>query len=181
MNGMEGIFGIIGIGAGLYSLYAWFQLKFKGIINTSILVPKDTNIKKCKDKEAYRAAAGPKLLVLAVVLILYGAEDLYNTYVQSTGKLFWVMLVLVLAVLVWFAWTVKKLNEKGRCRQKELHLLISFGGKICYNKSIAWQRKCDGDKRKCHARDEMPEDSDPFQDGTVLKEAFDRLNKYVVG
>lgn len=51
MNGMEGIFGIIGIGAGLYSLYAWFQLKFKGIINTSILVPKDTNIKKCKDKE----------------------------------------------------------------------------------------------------------------------------------
>ena len=55
MNGMEGIFGIIGIGAGLYSLYAWFQLKFKGIINTSILVPKDTNIKKCKDKEAYRA------------------------------------------------------------------------------------------------------------------------------
>ena len=26
-----------------------------------------------------------------------------------------------------------------------------------------------------------PEDSDPFQDGTVLKEAFDRLNKYVVG
>ena len=83
MNGMEGIFGIIGIGAGLYSLYAWFQLKFKGIINTSILVPKDTNIKKCKDKEAYRAAAGPKLLVLAVVLILYGAEDLYNTYVMG--------------------------------------------------------------------------------------------------
>ena len=112
MNGMEGIFGIIGIGAGLYSLYAWFLLKFKGIINTSILVRKDSNIMKCKDKEAYRAAAGPKLLVLAVVLILYGAEDLYNTYVQSTGKLFWVMLVLVLAVLVWFAWTVKKLNAK---------------------------------------------------------------------
>ena len=67
-----------------------------------------------------------------------------------------------------------KIKEKGRCRQKELHLLISFGGKICYNKS-------DGDKRKCHARDEMPEDSDPFQDGIVLKEAFDRLNKYVVG
>ena len=39
-----------------------------------------------------------------------------------------------------------KIKEKGRCRQKELHLLISFGGKICYNKSIAWQRKCDGDE-----------------------------------
>ena len=37
------------------------------------------------------------------------------------------------------------------------------------------------DKRKRHARDQMPEDSDPFQDGIVLKEAFDRLNKYVVG
>ena len=70
---------------------------------------------------------------------------------------------------------------RSQNKGKGLHLLISFGGKICYNKSIAWQRKCDGDKRKCHARDEMPEDSDPFQDGTVLKEAFDRLNKYVVG
>ena len=178
MNGMEGIFGIIGIGAGLYSLYAWFQLKFKGIINTSILVPKDTNIKKCKDKEAFRAAAGPKLLVLAVVLILYGAEDLYNTYVQSTGM---VCMDSQKAECKVFLKSDHKIKEKGRCRQKELHLLISFGGKICYNKSIAWQRKCDGDKRKCHARDEMPEDSDPFQDGTVLKEAFDRLNKYVVG
>ena len=69
-------------------------------------------VDRARLKQAYRAAAGPKLLVLAVVLILYGAEDLYNTYVQSTGKLFWVMLVLVLAVLVWFAWTVKKLNAK---------------------------------------------------------------------
>ena len=74
-------------------------------------------------------------------------------------------------------------SQKAECKVflKADHLLISFGGKICYNKSIAWQRKCDGDKRKCHARDEMPEDSAPFQDGTVLKEAFDRLNKYVVG
>ena len=112
MDGMEGIFGIIGVGAGLYSLYAWFQLKYKGIINTSILVPKDTNEKKCKDKKAYMTASGPKLFVLAVGLILYGAEDLYNTYVQSTGYLFWIMLVLVLVVLVWFAWTVKKLNAK---------------------------------------------------------------------
>ena len=66
-------------------------------------------------------------------------------------------------------------KRKDRVRQ------LPKCGKICYNKSIAWQRKCDGDKRKCHAKDEMPEDSDPFQDGTVLKEAFDRLNKYVVG
>ena len=55
MNGMEGIFGIIGIGAGLYSLYAWFQLKFKGIINTSILVPKDTNIKKYTGQQQDRS------------------------------------------------------------------------------------------------------------------------------
>ena len=147
MNGMEGIFGIIGIGAGLYSLYAWFQLKFNGIINTSILVPKDTNIKKC-------------------------------TGTCGTGM---VCMDSQKAECKIFLKSDHKIKEKGRCRQKELHLLISFGGKICYNKSIAWQRKCDGDKRKCHAKDEMPEDSDPFQDGTVLKEAFDRLNKYVVG
>lgn len=112
MNGMEGIFGIIGVGAGLYSLYAWFQLKFKGVINTSLLVPKDMNVSKCKDKAAYAAEAGPKLLILGIIFLLYGAEDLYNTYVQSTGVLFWVMLVLVLVALVWFTWACKKLNKK---------------------------------------------------------------------
>ena len=71
-------------------------------------------------------------------------------------------------------------SQKAECKVflKSDHKIKEKGR---YNKSIAWQRKCDGDKRKCHARDEMPEDSDPFPDGTVLKEAFDRLNKYVVG
>lgn len=74
-----------------------------------------------------------------------------------------------------------KNKGKGEVQTKRAAPSYFIWRKNCYNKSIAWQRKCDGDKRKCHARDEMPEDSDPFQDGTVLKEAFDRLNKYVVG
>ena len=72
--------------------------------------------------------------MLAVVLILYGAEDLYNTYVQSTGKLFWVMLVAGTcstgmvcmdsqkAECKVFLKSDHKIKEKGRCRQKELHL-----------------------------------------------------------
>ena len=74
-----------------------------------------------------------------------------------------------------------KIKEKGRCRQKELHLLISFGGKISNNKSIPWQGESDVDKKKWHAREKVTGESETFQDGTVLKEAFDRLNKYVVG
>ena len=113
MNGMmEGIFGIIILIGGIYSLYAWYQLKFTGKINTSILVTKDTNVNKCKDKKAYIAEAGPKLLVFAIAITLYGAVDLYSTYVKDVGVLSWIMIVVVLVVVVWFGYTSKKLREK---------------------------------------------------------------------
>ena len=46
---MESIFGLFGLGCGLYCLYGYYLLKFKGEICSSILLPKDVNPKKCKD------------------------------------------------------------------------------------------------------------------------------------
>ena len=50
---MESIFGLFGLGCGLYCLYGYYLLKFKGEICSSILLPKDVNPKKCKDFRGY--------------------------------------------------------------------------------------------------------------------------------
>ena len=75
---MESIFGLFGLGCGLYCLYGYYLLKFKGEICSSILLPKDVNPKKCKDFRGYCNEAQWPLLILGVIGTLYGAVDLYN-------------------------------------------------------------------------------------------------------
>lgn len=74
-----------------------------------------------------------------------------------------------------------KIKEKGRCRQKELHLLFHLTEKFVTIKVLHGRENVTGIKENVMREIKCPEDSDPFQDVTVLKEAFDRLNKYVVG
>ena len=61
---MEGVFGVIGLGLGLYCLYGCYMLRFKHEINRTILLPKNVNIKKCKDLDGYCKEALPPLLIL---------------------------------------------------------------------------------------------------------------------
>ena len=58
-------------GAGLYAIYAYYLLKTKGEITTSILMSKDVDIRKCKDIEGYKAFVAPKLLIFGIAALLY--------------------------------------------------------------------------------------------------------------
>lgn len=109
---MEGIFGFFGIGCGLYCLYGFYLLKFKGEISTSILLPKDVNPKKCKDFVGYSREVQIPLLALGIVATLYGAVDLYNVYVGGADTLFLVMMALLLVTLVAYVILVRKCNRK---------------------------------------------------------------------
>lgn len=109
---MNSIFGIIGVGCGLYCLYAFYMLKFKKEINQTILLPKDARMKKCKDMEGYCRDTEKPLLFLGGVITVYGAVDLYGNYRQQQGMLFWIMFVLVWVALFWFMKTVRKNNKK---------------------------------------------------------------------
>lgn len=111
MQNMGGIFGILGVGCGLYIFYALYKLKSTGDITSSILLPKDVNPKTCKDKDGYIKAVAPKMAILGISTIIYGLMDLCETFVMSTGNFFWIVLVLVFVVLIWFSVTVFKLNK----------------------------------------------------------------------
>ena len=109
---MDAIFGLFALGCGLYCLYEYYLLKVKKKINDSILLPKGTNIKKCKDLEGYCKVAGRPLLALGLVTTLYGAVDLYNTYIGDVQILFSILLVLLVITVVVFAILIRRYNRE---------------------------------------------------------------------
>ena len=109
---IEGIFGIFAVACGLYCLYGYVMIKTKKKVNRTILLPKDVDVKKCKDLDAYCKEASLPLLVLGLSTTLYGVSDLYNTYVGGADKLFTVILILFFVALVFFIIRVRKCNQK---------------------------------------------------------------------
>ncbi len=109
---MDSIFGLFGIGCGLYCLYGYYLLKFKGEISTSILLPKDVDPRKCKDFQRYCREAQWPLLILGGIAVVYGAVDLYNVHVGGADTLFMVMMGLLLVALVFYVVRIRKINEK---------------------------------------------------------------------
>lgn len=102
---------IIVLGCGVYCFYAAYALKVKGVISGGILIPKELNPNKCKDKAAYTKCVLPKLLMLGVVSILYGAADLVNTFVADIMVIWFIVMVLFIVVLFTFAMTISKATK----------------------------------------------------------------------
>lgn len=112
MKEMTGWVGIVVLLCGLYSLYAAFQMKVKGVINTNLLLPKNMAFKKCKDTEGYIKETFPALLIFAVATTLCGALDLLNTFVVAIDIFYYISLALFLLSFVWFMVKAKKTREK---------------------------------------------------------------------
>lgn len=112
MSGLDGIFGIIGVCCGLYCLYGFYMLRFKSEIVQSLFLPKDANVKKCSDLKGYCSEAQIPALVLGIVVLVYGAADLCNTYVREVTGVVAVMIVLVFVSLIFFSLRIKKINKK---------------------------------------------------------------------
>lgn len=112
MKDMTSWVGLVVLFCGLYSLYAAFQMKVKGIINTNLLLPKSMAHKKCKDTAAYIKEMFPALLVFAVATTICGTLDLLNSFVVEIDVFYYVSLVLFLLSFVWFMVRAKKTREK---------------------------------------------------------------------
>ena len=61
-NSMWGFIGVIVVAFGIYSIYAFFKMKFKGEISASLLLGKEYTYKKCKNKEEFIAKTAPAVL-----------------------------------------------------------------------------------------------------------------------
>lgn len=112
MKDMTSWVGILVFGCGVYSLYAAYQLKVKGIVDTNLLLTKDMAHKKCKDIEGYKKEMFPVLLIFAMLTTMCGVIDMINSFVVDILILYLVGMGLFLASFIWFAVTAKKLREK---------------------------------------------------------------------
>ena len=107
-NSIFGLMDILHIGAGLYIVYAWYLLKFRGEIKEGVLVPQGW-ASRCKDLDGYRNFIGNKLLALAVVAFLSGGVCLYSDYVKPVpASIYLGVTALFFIVLIWFITQTKK-------------------------------------------------------------------------
>lgn len=109
------IFGIIGImvlGCGIYSLYAYWQMKVTGIINTVILIGKEYTQDMCRDRDAYLKKALPAVLVFALTSVVYGVIDVVHFYVHPMPKADLCGMIVFIVVLIGFAVYTGKLKNQ---------------------------------------------------------------------
>lgn len=109
---MDAIFGLFGLGCGLYALYGYYMMKFKNEINGSLLLPKGVDVRNCKDYKGYCREAQKPLLLLGIVVTICGAVDLFNIYVGGLDQLFLAMMAAVFVVIVIYVSSLKKINKK---------------------------------------------------------------------
>lgn len=112
MDNIWSLMDIIFVGAGLYMLYALFLMKKTGEIKTSMLLSREVDIRKCKDLEGYKKFIEPKMLIFSIAAIIYGGFGLFNSYVAPVPVVvYWMIMALFFAVLIWFALQSRKSVE----------------------------------------------------------------------
>lgn len=104
--------GILVFACGLYCLYAAFMMKTKGVINGTILLGKDYQYKKCKNKEAYIKEVLPHLALFAVLTTAAGAADMINSFITDIFVINIVLLVAFIVEFIWFSQVALKAKKK---------------------------------------------------------------------
>jgi len=115
MEGIMGIIALIILGSGVFSLHAWYNMQFNGVISESLFLGKHYDGKKIKDKETFIKKASPVLLIFAVMLTICGVISSLRHYVITENELLITMdqiaNAIVLIVLFWFGFYTTKLKK----------------------------------------------------------------------
>ncbi|WP_279202399.1 hypothetical protein [Intestinimonas butyriciproducens] len=98
------LFNLIALGCGCFFLYNWFRLRMSGgLFESSLLVPRGKTPQQCSDAQAYIRYIRPRVLVISIAAILYGAVSMAADRfggVPLQAEL--VLMAGVLAVVVWY-------------------------------------------------------------------------------
>ena len=112
MNSAYSFMDVIIVLSGVYILYNFYLLKFKGEIKESLLLPKDIQVKKCKDKAGYIAEMSPKVLVLGCAVTICGLLGMAETQMQLLGNWYLLVMAVFLAAIIWFVMESRKAVKK---------------------------------------------------------------------
>ncbi len=112
MSSMFSLIDLLIVGCGVYVLYVYYCLKFKGEIKEALLLPKGISAGRCKDKEGYIREMSNKVLIFGIVVLACGILCIMEDEYRMLGR-FYLLVMLVFAVTtVWFAVQGKKAVKK---------------------------------------------------------------------
>lgn len=108
-NSMFGFMDLIIVGGGLYVIYQYIKMIHSRKLETSALLPKEIDPKKCKDVEGYIQYIGPKMLTFGIVATLCGLLGLIQDYTQKIGyPVYLAGMAVFVAAAVWYSIAIKK-------------------------------------------------------------------------
>lgn len=103
------IFDAVMFGAGIYCLYSWYMMKFKGVIHENrMTIPSDQDIGSCVNPAAYMQYMGPRILMFSILSIIFGGINLLSHAMPIPTELQFICLAVLFAVIVWFAFVIRK-------------------------------------------------------------------------
>ncbi len=112
MEDITGWVGIVVFACGIYCLYAAAMMKVKGEINQNVLLGREYQLKKCKDKDAYIKEMFPHLCLFAIVTTLSGLVDMINSFVTDIFYINIIIMIIFIIELIVFSRMSLKLKKK---------------------------------------------------------------------
>lgn len=106
------IFDLLIAGSGLYLIYTAIMMKKHGQIKAGVIVSKDVNVDKIRDKEGFIRYMYGKVLLIGVLATLVGIVSLVNTKLNGPDYVTVIGAVGYLVVLGIFAATSMKARKK---------------------------------------------------------------------
>lgn len=105
------IFDVIIAGLGVYMIYSAAQMKKTGELSNIVVTPEEMS--RCRDKRGFIDWIYNKIIIFAVVALLFGVLGAINDLKLVFGNMFNTVGVLVfLVVWFWFTKALRKGKEK---------------------------------------------------------------------
>lgn len=111
MNSMS-IFDLLIAASGLYLIYTAWMMKTRGRITKGVIVSKDVDVEKIRDKDGFIHYMFAKALWMGVLAAAVGTVNLINTYLKGPVWISMAVVIGYFVVLMAFAVVSVKARKK---------------------------------------------------------------------
>lgn len=108
-NSMYMLMDLVIAGFAVYILYQYIVMVKSKEIRANMLLPKELEVKRCKDQAGYIKYIGPKLLAFGLTTLICGVIGLVQDYTgTSYTAVYMGSIVVCLACIIWYTRSMKK-------------------------------------------------------------------------
>ncbi len=113
VNSMFSLVDMLVVGCGLYVIYLCMEMKTKGKIRETMLLPRGLKVKNCKDVAEYIRRTWLKQLILGLLALGCGVAGLLQDLAGIVNSVVYLLCLLVFILYaVWYTTYMKKVIRK---------------------------------------------------------------------